>query len=248
MSEPRDAVPLGTAPAAAPVHVAIIMDGNGRWAKARGLPRVAGHRRGVDAVRAAIEGAGDHGVRYLTLFGFSSENWRRPADEVSDLMGLLRHYLRSELAELHANGVRFRVVGARARLPQDVVALIGSAEETTRANERLHLTVALSYGGRADILAAARRLAADVAAGRIAADAIGEAEFSARLWTAGIPDPDLLIRTSGERRISNFLLWQSAYTEFLFLDTLWPDFGKRDFAAAIADFQRRERRYGTSGG
>ncbi|MBM3478861.1 MAG: isoprenyl transferase [Alphaproteobacteria bacterium] len=248
MSEPRDAVPLGTAPAAAPVHVAIIMDGNGRWAKARGLPRVAGHRRGVDAVRAAIEGAGDHGVRYLTLFGFSSENWRRPADEVSDLMGLLRHYLRSELAELHANGVRFRVVGERARLPQDVVALIGSAEETTRANERLHLTVALSYGGRADILAAARRLAADVAAGRIAADAIGEAEFSARLWTAGIPDPDLLIRTSGERRISNFLLWQSAYTEFLFLDTLWPDFGKRDFAAAIADFQRRERRYGTSGG
>jgi len=248
MSEPRDAVPLGTAPAAAPVHVAIIMDGNGRWAKARGLPRVAGHRRGVDAVRAAIEGAGDHGVRYLTLFGFSSENWRRPADEVSDLMGLLRHYLCSELAELHAKGVRLRVVGERARLPQDVVALIGNAEETTRANERLHLTVALSYGGRADILAAARRLAADVAAGRIAADAIGEAEFSARLWTAGIPDPDLLIRTSGERRISNFLLWQSAYTEFLFLDTLWPDFGKRDFAAAIADFQRRERRYGTSGG
>ena len=248
MSEPRDAVPLGAAPAATPVHVAIIMDGNGRWAKARGLPRVAGHRRGVDAVRAAIEAAGDHGVRYLTLFGFSSENWRRPADEVSDLMGLLRHYLRSELAELHANGVRLRVVGERERLPQDIVALVANAEETTRANERLHLTVALSYGGRADILAAARSLATDVAAGRLSADAIGEAEFSARLWTAGIPDPDLLIRTSGERRISNFLLWQSAYTEFLFLDTLWPDFGKRDFAAAIADFQRRERRYGTSGG
>jgi undecaprenyl diphosphate synthase len=231
-----------------PQHVAIIMDGNGRWAKARGLPRIAGHRRGADAVRNAVEAAGELGVRYLTLFGFSSENWRRPADEVSDLMGLLRHYLRSELAELHANGVRLRVVGERERLPQDIVALVANAEETTRANERLHLTVALSYGGRADILAAARSLATDVAAGRLSADAIGEAEFSARLWTAGIPDPDLLIRTSGERRISNFLLWQSAYTEFLFLDTLWPDFGKRDFAAAIADFQRRERRYGTSGG
>ena len=248
MSEPRDAAPLGAAPAAPPVHVAIIMDGNGRWAKARGLPRVAGHRRGVDAVRAAIEAAVDHGVRYLTLFGFSSENWRRPADEVSDLMGLLRHYLRSELAELHAKGVRLRVVGERERLPQDIVALVSNAEETTRANERLHLTVALSYGGRADILAAARRLAEDAAAGRIPPSAIDEAAFSARLWTAGIPDPDLLVRTSGERRISNFLLWQCAYTEFVFLDTLWPDFGKRDFAAAIADFQRRERRYGTSGG
>ena len=248
MSEPRDAAPLGAAPAAPPVHVAIIMDGNGRWAKARGLPRVAGHRRGVDAVRASIEAAVDHGVRYLTLFGFSSENWRRPADEVSDLMGLLRHYLRAELAELHANGVRLRVVGERARLPQDIVALAANGEETTRANERLHLTVALSYGGRADILAAARRLAEDAVAGRISPSQVGEAEFSARLWTSDIPDPDLLIRTSGERRISNFLLWQSAYTEFLFLDTLWPDFGKRDFAAAIADFQRRERRYGTSGG
>lgn len=227
-----------------PRHVAIIMDGNGRWAKARGLPRVAGHRRGADAVRNAVQAAGELGVRYLTLFGFSSENWKRPADEISDLMGLLRHYLRSEIAELHSKGVRVRVIGDRTRLPADVVALIEGAEETTRANSRLDLIVALSYGARDEIVAAARALAAAAKRGEIDPDTIDETAFNARLYTADIPDPDLLVRTSGEKRISNFLLWQSAYTEFVFLDVLWPDFGRREFEAAIAEFGRRDRRYG----
>ncbi len=227
-----------------PRHVAIIMDGNGRWAKARGLPRVAGHRRGADAVRNAVQAAGELGVRYLTLFGFSSENWKRPADEISDLMGLLRHYLRSEIAELHSKGVRVRVIGDRTRLPADVVAMVEGAEETTRANTRLDLIVALSYGARDEIIAAARSLAAAAKRGEIEPDAIDEAAFNARLYTADIPDPDLLVRTSGEKRISNFLLWQSAYTEFVFLDVLWPDFGRREFEAAIAEFGRRDRRYG----
>ncbi|MBI3505711.1 MAG: isoprenyl transferase [Proteobacteria bacterium] len=227
-----------------PQHVAIIMDGNGRWAKARGLPRVAGHRRGAEAVRNAVEAAGELGVRYLTLFGFSSENWRRPADEVSDLMGLLRHYLRSEIAELHGKGVRVRVIGDRTRLPADVVALVDGAEETTRANTRLDLVIALSYGARDELVAAARALAQAAKRGEIDPDKIDEAAFAERLHTAGIPDPDLLVRTSGEKRISNFLLWQCAYTEFVFLDVLWPDFGRREFEAAIAEFGRRERRYG----
>jgi len=227
-----------------PQHVAIIMDGNGRWAKARGLPRVAGHRRGADAVRNAVEAAGELGVRYLTLFGFSSENWKRPVDEISDLMGLLRQYLRSEIAELHAKGVRVRVIGDRKRLPADVVALVEGAEETTRANTRLDLIVALSYGARDEIVAAARALAAAVKRGEIAPEAIDETMFEGQLFTAGIPDPDLLVRTSGEKRISNFLLWQSAYTEFVFLDVLWPDFGRREFEAAIAEFGQRDRRYG----
>ena len=249
MSEPVDA---SRAPAAAsapppPTHVAVIMDGNGRWAQSRGLPRVAGHKRGAEAVRATIEAAIEHEVRYLTLFGFSSENWKRPATEIADLMGLLRHYLRAELAELHRNGVRVRVIGERARLDPDIVALVQQAEETTRANARLVLTIALSYGGRADIVAAARRLAEAARAGTIDPASIDEDAFARALSTDGIPDPDLLIRTSGEQRISNFLLWQSAYTEFLFVDTLWPDFGKREFAAAVAEFQRRERRYGASG-
>jgi undecaprenyl diphosphate synthase len=227
-----------------PQHVAIIMDGNGRWAKARGLPRIAGHRRGADAVRNAVEAAGELGVRYLTLFGFSSENWKRPVDEISDLMGLLRHYLRSEIAELHAKGVRVRVIGDRKRLPADVVALVEGAEETTRANTRLDLIVALSSGARDEIVAAARALAAAAKRGEIAPEAIDETMFDGRLYTAGIPDPDLLVRTSGEKRISNFLLWQSAYTEFVFLDVLWPDFGRREFEAAIAEFGQRDRRYG----
>jgi undecaprenyl diphosphate synthase len=247
MSDSRETASVSAAPAQPPVHVAIIMDGNGRWAKARGLPRIAGHRRGADSVRAVIEAATECGVRYLTLFGFSSENWRRPADEVTALMGLLRHYLRAELAELHRNGVRLRIVGERQRLAPDIVALIGNAEETTRANTRLDLTVALSYGGRAEIAAAARRLAEQVRSGELSPDAIDEERLGGALWTAGLPDPDLLVRTSGEKRISNFLLWQTAYTEFVFVDTLWPDFGKREFADAIAEFQRRERRYGTAG-
>jgi undecaprenyl diphosphate synthase len=249
MSEPRDAAPApgGAGEPPPPRHVAIIMDGNGRWAKLRGLPRIEGHRRGAGAVRLAIEAAIEHGVRNLTLFGFSSENWRRPADEVGELMGLLRHYLRSEIAELHANGIRLQVVGERERLPADIVALIRNGEETTRGNVRLDLTIALSYGGRAEIVAAARGLAEDVRSGRLRPEDIDEACFAGRLWTAGMPDPDLLVRTSGEQRISNFLLWQCAYAEFVFVDTLWPDFGKRDFAGAVAEFRRRERRFGSAG-
>jgi undecaprenyl diphosphate synthase len=224
------------------------MDGNGRWAKARGLPRTAGHRRGADAVREAVKSAVALGVSYLTLFGFSSENWRRPATEVDDLMGLLRLYLRSEVAELHKNGVRGRVIGDRTRFSGDIVELIEGAEALTRENRRLVLTVALSYGGRQDIVQAARNLASDVQAGKLTPAQIDEALFSNSLWTADMPDPDMVIRTSGERRVSNFLLWQSAYAEFVFLDTLWPDFSRSDFEYAIREYHGRERRYGTSRG
>jgi len=231
-----------------PAHVAIIMDGNGRWARARGLPRVAGHKRGAEAVRRTIRAAAELGIRYLTLFGFSSENWKRPADEVNDLMGLLRHYLRAELAELHQNGVRIRIIGDRSRLAPDIVSLIENAETTTAANSGLTLIVALSYGARAEIAMAVRSLARRLAAGEIAVSDIDEDAVAASLWTRAIPDPDLIIRSSGEKRLSNFLLWQSAYSELVFVDTLWPDFGKDDLMAAIHEFHRRERRYGAAGG
>jgi undecaprenyl diphosphate synthase len=237
-----------SSPAPPPLHVAIVMDGNGRWAKARGLPRTAGHRSGAEAVRQAVKSAIEFGVSYLTLFGFSSENWSRPATEVDDLMGLLRLYLRSEVAELHRNGIRIRVIGDRGRLAPDIVKLIENAEALTRDNKALVLAVALSYGGRQDIIHAARRLADEARAGRLSPSEIGEAQFSRYLWTADMPDPDLVIRTSGERRLSNFLLWQSAYAEFVFLDTLWPDFTQRDFERAIREFHGRERRYGASRG
>ncbi len=236
-----------TAPAP-PAHVAIIMDGNGRWAKSRGLPRIAGHRRGAESVRRAITASAELGISYLTLFGFSSENWKRPSDEVNDLMGLLRHYLRGEIAELHQQGVRLLVIGDRARLAPDIVTLIDNAEQLTRNNKGLTLIVALSYGGRDDIVQASRKLAEDVAAGRIQAKDIDETRLSSSLFTAGIPDPDLLIRTSGEQRISNFLLWQLAYTELVFIETLWPDFGRADLEKAISDYHGRERRYGASAG
>jgi undecaprenyl diphosphate synthase len=232
----------------APAHVAIIMDGNGRWARARGLPRVAGHRSGAEAVRRTIVAAAELGIRYLTLFGFSLENWKRPITEVNDLMGLLRHYLRGEIAELHRNSVRLRIIGDRSRLAPDIVALIENAEATTRANTGLNLVVALSYGGRAELAAAARTLAARAVAGALDPSAIDEDAITGALWTAGIPDPDLLIRSSGEKRISNFLLWQAAYAEFVFTDTLWPDCGKDDLVAAIDEFRRRERRYGAASG
>lgn len=232
----------------APRHVAIIMDGNGRWARARGLPRAAGHKRGADAVRRAVEGAVELGIDYLTLYGFSSENWKRPVAEVNDLMGLLRHYLRSEIAELHGRGVRIRFIGERAQLAPDIVALIGQAEQQTYNNTALNLIVALNYGGRSEITAAARSLAQDVANGRRRPEDIDEAVFQSHLSTAGVPDPDVVIRTSGEKRISNFLLWQSAYAELVFIDTLWPDFGKQDFENALHEFHRRERRYGAAGG
>ena len=231
-----------------PVHVAIIMDGNGRWAKARGLPRIAGHRAGAEAVRRTLTASVELGIKYLTLFGFSSENWKRPVDEVSDLMGLLRHYIRGEIAELHRNGVRLRIIGERAKLPNDIVGMIDNAETLTAGNDRLNLSIALSYGGRAEIALAARRLAEDVAAGRLAPGAVDEDTFAARLLTVGIPDPDLLIRSSGEQRISNFLLWQTAYAELVFTPTLWPDFAKGDLEKAVRDFHGRDRRYGASVG
>jgi undecaprenyl diphosphate synthase len=233
-------------PRTLPRHIAIIMDGNGRWAQARGLPRIAGHRRGAEAVRRTVTAAGELGVPYLTLFGFSSENWKRPLAEVDDLMGLLRHYLRGEIAELHRNGVRLRVIGDLGRLAPDIVTLIANAEALTRDNGGVNLTIALSYGGRAEIVAAVRALAGKAATGELPAEAVDEAAISRHLFTADIPDPDLLIRTSGEQRISNFLLWQCAYSELVFTKTLWPDFGQADLEQAIADFGGRERRYGAS--
>jgi undecaprenyl diphosphate synthase len=229
-------------------HVAIIMDGNGRWAKARALPRAAGHRRGADAVRRVIRGAAELGIPMLTLFAFSTENWTRPADEVSDLMGLLRHYLRHELDELSRNGARLRVIGDRGRLARDIVGDITDAEARTRANARIDVNICINYGSRDEIVRAARSLAARVAAGELAADRIDDTQFERELLTAGLPDPDLLIRTSGEQRISNFMLWQCAYAELVFVDTLWPDFGKEHLEQAIAEFRRRERRYGGVGG
>jgi undecaprenyl diphosphate synthase len=227
-----------------PRHIAIIMDGNGRWAQARGLPRIAGHRRGAEALRRTLIATGDLGIPYLTLFGFSSENWKRPFDEVDDLMGLLRHYLRGEIAELHRNGMRLRVIGEIGRLPADLITLIANAEALTRDNRGITLTVALSYGGRAEIVAATRAIAAKVAAGSLGVDAVDEDLIAGHLFTADLPDPDLLIRTSGEQRISNFLLWQCAYAELVFTKTLWPDFGRSDLEKAIADYCGRERRYG----
>ena len=229
-----------------PRHIAIIMDGNGRWAQARGQPRIAGHRQGAEAVRRTLIAAGEFGIPYLTLFGFSSENWRRPRDEVDGLMGLLRHYLRGEIAELHRNGVRLRVIGELDRLAGDIAALIRNVETLTRNNDAINLTIALSYGGRAEIVAAARTIAAEVAGGRLTTDRIDEAVIARHLFTSDLPDPDLLIRTSGEQRISNFLLWQCAYAELVFTKTLWPDFGRRDLEEAIAEYCGRERRYGAS--
>jgi undecaprenyl diphosphate synthase len=238
----------GAAPRALPRHIAIIMDGNGRWAQARGLPRIAGHRRGAEAVRRAVTGARELGIPYLTLFGFSSENWKRPSGEIHDLMGLLRHYLRGEIAELHKNGVRLKVIGQIGRLAPDIVSLIEHAEELTRDNAAVTLTIALSYGGRAEIVAAVRAIAAQVARGSLAVDAVDEDCLARHLFTVDLPDPDLLIRTSGEQRISNFLLWQCAYSELVFTKTLWPDFAKSDLDQAIDEYCGRERRYGAGVG
>ncbi|MDI9409620.1 MAG: polyprenyl diphosphate synthase [Candidatus Pacebacteria bacterium] len=228
----------------APRHVAIIMDGNGRWARQRGLPRREGHRRGVESVRATLKAAGEAGVEYLTLFSFSSENWRRSPDEISDLMGLLRLYLRSEISELNRRGIRLRVIGNRAKLPADIVELIQKGERETAGNFDRNLVLALSYGAREEILAAARSLATRIAAGEITAEKASESDFAAGLYTHDIPDPDLVIRTSGEQRLSNFLLFQSAYSELVFVDCLWPDFGEAEFTNAIQEFTQRDRRFG----
>ncbi len=230
-----------------PTHIAVIMDGNGRWATARGLPRLAGHRRGADAVRVAVEACRDLGVSYLTLYAFSSENWKRPPSEIGDLMGLLRLYLRSELAELDANGVRVRFIGRREQLASDIVRLIEHAEAKTCGNEALTLVVALNYGGQDEIVRACRSIAGEVGAGRLTLDEIDKGLFSRHLETSGIPDPDLIIRTSGEQRLSNFLLWQAAYSELVFVHTDWPDFSRQTLEDAVIEFHRRERRYGAVG-
>jgi len=234
--------------ASVPSHVAIIMDGNGRWAKARGLPRVAGHRAGVQAVRRTIEAAIKHHVGWLTLYAFSSENWRRPAAEVSDLTGLLRRFIKSELAELDANGVRLMVIGDRCRFDADLQAELARAEATTRNNTNLTLIVALSYGARAEIVTAVQTALAEITAGRLDIASLDEASFGRLLSTGDIPDPDVILRTSGEQRLSNFLLWQSAYAELVFTDVLWPDFTEEHFAAALAEYARRERRFGARPG
>lgn len=229
---------------AAPRHVALIMDGNGRWAAHRGLPRFEGHRRGVDALRRAVRAAIDLGVEYLTVYSFSVENWARPTDEVQALMGLLRRFIHNEVAELHANNVRVRVIGAYAHHAADVAALLFDAEQLTKNNTGLTLVVAFNYGARQEIAAAARALVEAVVAGRMAAADIDADAVASQLHTADIPDPDLIIRTSGEQRLSNFLLWQAAYAEFVFLPVLWPDFDKAAFEAAIDEYAHRDRRFG----
>ena len=227
-----------------PAHVGIIMDGNGRWAAARGLPRLEGHRRGVDALRAAVKSASDLGVRYLTVYSFSSENWTRPIEEVTDLMGLLKRFIRKDLADLHRNGVRVRIIGERVRLMPDIRALLDEAEILTAANDGLVLVVAFNYGSRQEIAGAMRRIAEGVASGTIDPATIGPDTVSAHLDTAGIPDPDLIIRTSGEQRLSNFLMWQAAYAEFVFLPCHWPDFDRTAMEAALEAYTARDRRFG----
>ncbi|MEQ8327761.1 MAG: isoprenyl transferase [Parvibaculum sp.] len=231
-------------PGKMPRHVAIIMDGNGRWAAKRHLPRAAGHRQGVEAVRVIVRAAGDLGIEYLTLYGFSSENWKRPVEEVNDLMGLLRLFIRRDLAELHQNGVHVRVIGDRDHLDADIVAMIDEAEVLTAQNDRLKLQIAFNYGGQNEIASAVRRVAREVKAGTLEPSAITPDTIAGFLDTAGIPDPDLIIRTSGEKRLSNFMIWQGAYSELVFSDALWPDFTPERLREAVEEYQRRSRRFG----
>ena len=230
------------------LHVGIILDGNGRWARARGLPRTAGHRRGAEVVKRIVRGCPDRGIRYLTIYAFSSENWKRPVGEVEDLMGLLRLYLRREVADMCRNGVRIAFIGDRSRLSREINALIAEAEESTQHNTTITLTVAVNYGGRQEIVDSVRRIAEQVRDGDLDADRISEETIQQHLQTRDLPDLDLVIRTSGEQRLSNFLLWQSAYTELVFVPTLWPDFSLDRLDEAIGEFQRRERRYGGARG
>ena len=240
----RVSTALDTNGSSIPRHVAIIMDGNGRWAKQRGLPRVAGHKAGAEAVRGAMQSAVDHGVEFLTLYAFSSENWRRSAEEIADLTGLMRFYLERELATLNKEGVRLKLIGDYSAFGPDLVSRLERALESTAKNQRLTLVVALNYGSRAEIAAAARALAAKAAAGEMETASIDEAAITAELQTHDVPDPDLLIRTSGEVRLSNFLLWQAAYSELLFVETLWPDFDEQAFTDALGHYSARERRFG----
>jgi undecaprenyl diphosphate synthase len=227
-----------------PQHVAIIMDGNGRWARKRHLPRQAGHVAGVNAVREIVRAATDAGLENLTLFAFSSENWKRPAMEVGALMGLFRLYFRNDMDEIVQRGARVRIIGVRTRVDADIRQMIEDAEHRTQGNTGLNLTFAFDYGGQEEIAAAARELARAAAEGRLDPETITPELLSSRLFTSGLPEPDLVIRTSGERRLSNFLLWQSAYAELLFVDTLWPDFGRKEFMDALEQFSQRERRFG----
>jgi len=233
-----------TSAIAVPRHVAIIMDGNGRWAAARGLPRVEGHRRGVEAVRRTVRAATDIGIQYLTIFSFSAENWTRPASEIGELMGLLRRFIRNDLADLHKANVRVRVIGEREGLAPDIARLLIEAEELTRENDGLTMVVAFNYGARQEIVRAARRLAEEVAAGALKASNIDLDRLTQALDAPDLPDPDLIIRTSGEQRLSNFLLWQSAYAELVFVPTYWPDFDRAALEGAIREYQQRERRFG----
>jgi undecaprenyl diphosphate synthase len=229
---------------APPRHVAIIMDGNGRWAAQRGLPRGEGHRRGVEALRRTVRAAGDLGIGILTIFSFSSENWSRPLAEIRDLMGLLRRFVRNDLVELHHNNVRVRIIGERGHLDPEIGRLLQEAEDLTRGNTGLILVVAFNYGARQEVARAACRLASEVAAGRLAPEAITAESIAAHLDAPDLPDPDLIIRTSGEQRLSNFLLWQAAYSELVFVPTYWPDFDRAALEGAIAEYRRRERRFG----
>jgi undecaprenyl diphosphate synthase len=228
------------------LHLGIIMDGNGRWAAARGLPRSLGHRAGMEALNRTLKACRSLPISHVTIYSFSAENWRRPLAEIQELMGLLRFYLRSELANLHRENIRLKIIGERAMLSPDIVAMIDHAEQLTAANTAYVLQVALSYGSRQEITMAARTLAAQVAAGTLRVEEIDEAAVNAALYTHAAPDPDVIIRTSGEQRLSNFLLWQAAYSEFVFLETLWPDFGEKDLQQALAEFHKRERRFGAS--
>jgi len=227
-----------------PRHVAIIMDGNGRWAAERGLPRAEGHRRGVEALRRTVRAAGDLGISVLTIFSFSAENWSRPPSEISDLMGLLRHFIRNDLTDLHSANVRVRIIGERDDLDRDIRRLLVEAEDLTRGNDGLTLVVAFNYGARQEIAQAARRIATEVAQGRLSAEAVSPELFGRYLQAPDIPDPDLIIRTSGEQRLSNFLLWQAAYSELIFVPINWPDFDRAALESAIAEYRRRERRFG----
>ncbi|WP_425265640.1 isoprenyl transferase [Terrihabitans rhizophilus] len=227
-----------------PEHVAIIMDGNGRWAAARGLPRVEGHRRGVQAVRSTVKAAGELGIKVLTLYSFSVENWSRPRSEIFDLMNLLRRFVRDDLAELHASGVRVRIIGERANLDPDIQSLIEESETLTRDNTAMTLVVAFNYGSRQEIVHAAQRLAREVASGALDADNITAGDLTRHLYASDLPDPDLVIRTSGEQRLSNFLLWQAAYAELVFLPLHWPDFNRAALEQALDQFRQRERRFG----
>lgn len=234
---------VATAPEKGPRHVALIMDGNGRWAERRGLPRVMGHREGVQALRRTIKAAPDFGIRCLTVFGFSTENWTRPADEVSDLMGLVRSFVGSDLKRLEAAGVRIRILGRRHGLPSDIAAIVDRAEAQTAHNDRFLLQVAFNYGGRADLVDAAQRLVAQARAGQFDGD-VTEDDLGAGLSTAGAPPVDLIVRTSGEQRLSNFLLWEAAYAELVFQDILWPDYSAEALGEAVELYCNRERRYG----